>query len=422
MPWADDRSTGLLEINFTFVESLTAIKSGSSRALPISYHKAMKMSFTIKYLLTGIAISLFSSSAICTESAAAGNIQKISGTNLQSLDQLFSIPLNKNIFDKRLWAGDRASRKQMLFDLYHSTPSTQTIEQTIERLGQPLETVKDTSNNRTLLYDIGAQFGLPTFFGMFFRGDKLESCFIQLKSDTPINFDYEAPDWVTENCGWESLAKEYNQHAFVVGMPTKCISAMSGRIPTVEEALHIYGPFQFELTPDQEKVKKFRISYASALGAQDYTAWEEEDLRTDPRSFTRESEYRNLMWLRQPLMAVGMPFSKEAWSPANERQFNRRNGMVGGFVRSHAVIGMSRKTISELLGPSVNRTVDGEIDDVADYPLYAAMCGNAGINSLQILFKDDKAVGYRVYYHQGEGYKDTKFFNGASYGFEDAAP
>jgi len=48
-----------------------------------------------------MAITLFSSSADCAESATVGKIQKISGADIQSLDQLFSIPLNRNNFDKK---------------------------------------------------------------------------------------------------------------------------------------------------------------------------------------------------------------------------------------------------------------------------------------------------------------------------------
>jgi hypothetical protein len=368
------------------------------------------------------ALTLHSAEA-AEESATATSYQRLTVDKLQD-DFMFPTITSQN-FDRELWKRDPLSRMSMLFDLYHKPLKGMSSVQIYELLGKPLE-IEKRHGNICASYDLGLQDGIKTFLLVEFdRRSKLFALSLEQRSDTGFWSLDNTPTWQTTNLNNESLAREYNQQYFVVGMPVGLISKVLGYNPqpnplktdngtsSVDDSIrntHIFGPFEFEFTPDNAKVQRFRIAYTNNKEQSTFTKWEDKDLRTDARCLTLFSEYFNLKSRPAPLLESLIPFSKDAWGDGSRRLFGIRHAVICSLVRTYPIIGMTRKEVHELLGkPEVTETnlAPGAIlnagaititdrNGVVGYQLFSSFCGNAGAAFLELMYENDCVTGYRV--------------------------
>lgn len=376
----------------------------------------------------------------------------------QSLDDVFIFPDGGRKFDPELWQRDKAARFAMLFDLYHLPLNKATPEHLYGLLGTPSDTQKEFGGRQdfSAYYDLGLKNGIQTYLSVYFKGGGLECFSIQQRSEKGFPQKNHYPDWQLENLNWKSIAEEYNRNLFLVGMPVKLISLAVGYNPTESSSykdnfkkgaasndnVHCFGPFEFEYTPDNDKVARFRVAYRSDSGVDNYTGWENKDWRTDPRCLVRYSEYFNLKSKGEPFLKSFMPFSKQAWSGTIRDMggINLRNALVADLVRTHALIGMSRNEVHSLLGKSSTeifkemvqkdpyaryekrhsneeQRTDPLCADTEEYQITASGCGNTGQNCFELAYRNDRVIGYRVIYVAGEGYGQTNIANGAPFSY-----
>ncbi|MBS1955264.1 MAG: hypothetical protein JST89_13845 [Cyanobacteria bacterium SZAS-4] len=360
----------------------------------------------------------------------------------RNLDDAFIFPDGGTAFDSDLWKTKPNTRFSMLFDLYHQPLSKISPLQTYILLGQPAEVQDGLGGGHAAFsayYDLGERNNLKTYLEVFFRDHHLESLGIQQRSTTPFPRRDFLPDWQLTNINWATIANEYNRHLFLVGMPVKLISSVVGFIATEtsshkdgykrqagitgDDNIHCFGPFEFTYTQDNLNVLKFRINCSKSDGTEKYTAWETQNLRTDPRCLVRYSEYFNLKSRLGPYMTLGMPFSKSSWRGEDIEglrglaKMNRRNALVTDLVRANPIIGKTRDDIHDLLsGPPTWKPAACSGDSEA-YQLTASGCGNTGENFLEFSFDHNRVTGFRVIHAGGEGYGETTVSNGASFNY-----
>jgi hypothetical protein len=339
----------------------------------------------------------------------------------QNLDDVFIFSLGGRKFDAQTWQQDPASRFGMLFDLYHMPLNEKTAEQIFDLLGQPTEISNGVLGGSSAFYDLDLKNGRTTLLAIWFSAGKVACLSIEQRAENGFSEIPDQPQWQTKNVSWNTIATEYNRKYYLVGMPVRLISVatgyrctdtntMDGECDTTalaERRLHNFGPFQFEYTSDNAKVKRFRIALAEQ-GC--YTNWENQDLRTDARCLVRHSEYFNLESRPEQFLKPFLPFSKESWN--SERNFNRRYSVLSSLVRTYPIIGMSHSDVTSLLGGAYNPT-----SNIEDYLLYTTGCGNAGVHYFELCYKNEHVVSYRIIYRPGESLGKRTRINGAPFGY-----
>ncbi len=300
----------------------------------------------------------------------------------------------------------------MLFDLFHDEgiANLNTLQ---KLLGTPEEKKEEYDKWETWKYELGLQNGHYTFLDIGLKARRpLTVRIVQRYLDI---VPQSIPAWKVKNDDWDGLAEEYNRNFFIVGIPVKVITHFRNK-PEESNVLEPGGtiekvycsePFQFQYTADGSKVRRFRMTYETATGTNGVTKWQETDLRKDPRCLVTVRDYTH--WFPSGFC---FRFSSSDWKAdgAGPRRGIGRHSMVESLTRSYPLIGMSREQIVGLLGKGTRheRTkaeeeADPFMRDMEAYLLMFPFCGNSGFSVLELSYRQNRVVAYRIVNRNGMG-------------------
>ncbi|MBA3859791.1 MAG: hypothetical protein C0507_23025 [Cyanobacteria bacterium PR.3.49] len=263
--------------------------------------------------------------------------------NPDTLDRAILESPGQRKFDSSIWKSTVPLRRYMLMDLLRSGVFSKTQAEVIELLGPPIRTGTEWGRP-VAFYDFGTYESENIVLEVSFAENKPFFFVIGQHSEDGY-FDINSTDWHWKNHDPASAAKEMNKMLFVVGAPKQHLCQFVGH-PKQEGSAWKCGPVEVEFTPDNLKVKRFRLTPDRFDIVKTTTDWEDKDLRVVPGSYTTAFDFLDLD--AKPGAYFVRPFGK--FDRVRWQTLGWRSGMVFDIAHHYALIGKSRQEVRGLLG------------------------------------------------------------------------
>lgn len=373
-------------------------------------------------ILLSLFVTLFilscSTAFAVPESPVAASERTIAAQPLTTL--IAPVPLDKALleapnqlkFDSNEWKNSIDKRQHMLVDFYQQNLLRKTPQEIHSLLGEPLQS--ETNHTLDEFYDLGTYKNAQIFLDVVFLENHLVALSLGQKTHPGERY-IVASAWHWENPNNSEIAKELNQHFYIVGASVNHLCHSIGQ-PTQDGAYWRCGPYQFDCTPNGSRVVRFRVVADGTSTIHEDNEWQDQDLRVNKGSYSTgiDMELLSSPWeaqLAQPMQK----FESKRWLPNWSRRF-----MLFDLTHNYNLVGSTRARIRNLFGPptfsesslSINdgltygarkKYFDSRISESEPmnkfdwYRLDRPGCtGAEPISNFELVYKNGLVAGYRI--------------------------
>lgn len=244
-------------------------------------------------------------------------------------------------FNSAIWQASEFARQKMVLSLLRMNLFSKNRNEVRILLGEPSATRNGAGE--VDIYELGEFEGRKIALQIHYYQEKPSSLYICQHCE-PGFLHFKATDWHWKDPDMKDAAKDFNRSFLVVGCPVKHLCQIMGH-PQKEGAIWKCGSIELEYTPDNQKVKRFRMA-PDHHAITDTTDWETDDLRTVDGSYATSMavylRHDDLMHIfNKPLMK----FDKSRWDNCWNRDF-----MLFDLGRNYKLISKTRSEIREHFG------------------------------------------------------------------------